>query len=558
MLRFFGDRRKYTKIPSREPSIEPVFTIDSSSANSRSKSPSELRLKPRKSKLPLTTNNYSPVNAPSEHLPKMVDEFMYLDAHLTKLTKREEVERFKYYVKKRIYFYLSLLKSRKDKDTLNEYSMILINKIAKKLDSKFTKVYKYIRRQRAENVGKYFERSKPPSKNNRSAYKAPSNNTNYNFLNSLPPPSRIPKERTMIHLKRYLARIPHGNIQELLAFKDLFQDRMKAEQLENLKKNVKNIKNTIAIRIPGYMSPSVYTRGVKEAKRHFEQVEKKQLEKDAARKIKRIIKKHLVTKTKEKEEKEIKQQEKLRQSRERRRVIAELEQEAKKESAIRQKESANRRKASAERRAAVLVQSMHRMKSAKKLAQKEVKRRKNELQRRQKQKRQNDIHKAAEEEKQKREQAIRNRKEKERGRQEIQQQIKIIRNQTLLENFMKGKQISPKDRQRAAEMAIEAAFKQGPNRPPNRSPNRPGRLAVDIQTMARSPPISPRKVSSDINYKYVQPNTLFVNFPSFYGSARDNNKKTNKKTMIVVRSDPTQETLFEKLKRLSGDLFGDY
>ena len=459
---------------------------------------------------------------------------MYLDAHLKKLKKREEVERFKYYVKKRIYFYLNLLTGN-DKSALNEYSMMLIKKIAKKLNSTLTKIYRYIRRQKTENVEKYFERSKPPSKNIRSA--------NYNFLNS--PPS--PKEMTMIHLKRYLARIPPKNIQEILAFKDLFQDRMKAEQLEKLKKNVKNINNTIAFRT-GYMAPSIYQRGINEAERHLKTV--------AGRKVGLELKKFS-------EKKEKVRQEKLRQSREGRIVRARLEAEAKEESATRKRKSANRQKAIADRRrAAVRLQSMGRMRLGIKERQARTKERQertrdiieNEMVKKAKNnnKYTTKIHRSLERRKKAAEIGLQKQKEREM----IKEQEDERRNQTRYENFVKGKPMSLKDRQRAietgwkqgpnltdraAEMAIETELKQGPNRP--------GRPAVEHVTMSRSP----RKSSSKPQIVYVRPNEQYVNVPGFAGSPIG-----NKKRMIVVRSDPKEETYLNYLKRLSEDLFGYY
>lgn len=445
---------------------------------------------------------------------------MYLDAHLKKLKKREEVERFKYYVKKRIYFYLNLL-TRNDKSALNEYSMMLIKKIAKKLNSTLTKIYRYIRRQKTENVEKYFERSKPPSKNIRSA--------NYNFLNS--PPS--PKEMTMIHLKRYLARIPPKNIQEILAFKDLFQDRMKAEQLENLKKNVKNINNTIAFRT-GYMAPSIYQRGINEAERHLKTV--------AGRKVGLELKKFS-----EKTEKV--RQEKLRQSREGSKVRARLGAEAKEESATRKRKSANRQKAIADRKratleAAVRLQSMGRMRLGIKERQTRTKKRQERtrdiIEEEMVKKAQNNntyttmIYRSLERRKKAAEIGLQ--KEGEREMREKQGDARV--NQTRYENFMTGKPMSLKDRQRA----IETGWKQGPNRP--------GRPAVEHVTMSRTPR---DEFSSKPQIVYVRPNGQYVNVPGFTGSPIG-----NKMRMIVVRSDPKEETYLNYLKRLSGDLFGYY
>ena len=524
---YFTDNGKPRSMPRSKPPSMP-----------RSKPPSKPRSKP-----PSTTpllSSFSPINASSEHLPKMVKEFVYLDTHLKKLKKREEVERFKYYVKKRIYFYLNLL-TRSDKSDLNKYSMILIKKIAKKLNSTLTKIYGYIRRQRTETVEKYFERSKFPSKNIRSA----------NFLNN---PSS-PKEMTVIHLKRYLARIPPKNIQEILAFKDLFQDRMKAEQLETLKKNVKNINNTIADRT-GYMAPSMYQRGINEAERHLRTV--------AGRKIGLELKK-------KSEKKEKVRQEKLRQSREGRKVKARLEAEAREESATRKRNSANRKRKSANRRkaiadrrrvtlkAAVRLQSMGRMRLGRKerqartrdIIEKEmVKKAKNNN------KYTTNIHGSLE----RRKKAVEKGLQKQKEREMIKKQEDERRNQTLYENLMKGKPMSPKARQRAVEIAIEAVWKQGPNLPDRASemaietelkqgPNRPSRPVVEHVTMPRSP----RKPSSKPQIVYVRPNGQYVNAPGFTGSPIG-----NKKRMVVVRSDPKEDTYLNYLKRLSGDLFGYY
>ena len=106
-------------------------------------------------------------------------------------------------------------------------------------------------------------------------------------------------------------------------------------------------------------------------------------------------------------------------------------------------------------------------------------------------------------------------------------------NKTRYTNFMEGKPMSLKDRQRA----IETGWKQGPNRP--------GRPAVEHVTMLRTSRGKPQAV-------YVRPNGQYVNVSGFTGSPIG-----NKKGMIVVRSDP-EETYLNYLKRLSGDLFGYY
>ena len=230
-----------------------------------------LRLFGRKQHTPLELfllNNYIP--APSKHLKQMVNEFQYyLKTHLEKLKKKEEVERFKYYVKKRINLYLKLLKSREDKNTLSHYAMLLVNEIAKKLDSELTKIYRYIRRGRNENAEKYIQRSKV------------SRNTSPNLNDNPITPSL--KEITMRHLKSYLAKIPPKNNQELLAFKDLFKHRMKEEDLETLVRNVNNIENIISYRIPNYMSLTK-----KRGKKTFTKVQK-----NAGRKIGSASKKFL-------------------------------------------------------------------------------------------------------------------------------------------------------------------------------------------------------------------------------------------------------------------------
>ena len=468
----------------------------------------------------------------------MEDEFLYLDAHLTKLTKRDEVERFKYYVKKRIYFYLDLL-SKRDKDALNEYSMMLIKKIAKKLNSKLTKIYRYFRR-RYETVEKYFEISKPPSKNIRSPYKA-SNNSDLSFLNDSPLPLP-PQERTMIHLKRYLAMIPPKNIQELLAFKDLLQDRMKAQELdrmkaqelERFKKNVKNIKNTIAIRVPGYMSPSNYTRGMKETERHLRTVARKDMVKELKGKFSDMKK---AEREKVRQAELEKEKVRLRQNREAKIVMKRLEAEAMEESATRKRESANRKKANADRKYKQALQSMSRMRLD--IREREARKRKIKMAKRAQRK--EAINKAVQEEQEKREKAIEKGFQKQKEREMIKKQEDERRNQTIYENLMKGKQMSSKDRQRAVEMAVEAAFKQGPNRR--------GRPAVDTQTMSRSPPRSARKPSSNPRIVYVRSNgrPLGVNTPGFTGSPIGNNKER----MVVVRPSP-EESYLNYLKRLSG------
>jgi len=485
-------------------------------------------------------NNYSPKNAPSEHLPKMVDEFMYLDAHLTKLTNKKEVERFKYYVKKRINFYLNLLKLRKDKDTLNEYAMMLIKKISKKLDSQLTKVYRYIRRGGTENAEKYIKRSKV-SPNTITPNTTVFSNNNFNSP-PLPPPLTSLKERTMIHLKRYLAKIPPKNIEELSAFKDLFKDRMKAEKLENLEKNVRNIKNTISLRMPDYMSPSNYItreRAQNEAKRHLEIVERKRRENVAGRKIGSELK---LFSQKKKEKDQLK---KAKQKLEGYLIENRLAKEAHSASAKRKKESANRRKASVDRKkAAVRLQSMRRMRLGRQARQA---RKREIIENRMVQKAfENDKYSnALQKSLERRKAAIRKGQEKQKEREILQKQANINRSETEFGNFLQGKKMSQEARQRAAAMAIESAWKQGPDRA--------DRLAVKTQTMARSPRVSTRKPSSEPHIVYVRPKGQYVNVPSF--NVNDQRGK-NKKRMIVVRSDPKEESYMNMLKRLSGDLFG--
>jgi len=314
-----------------------------------------------------------------------------------------------------------------------------------------------------------------------------------------------------------------------------------------LKKNVKNINNTIAFRT-GYMAPSIYQRGINEAERHLKTV--------AGRKVGLELKKFS-------EKKEKVRQEKLRQSREGRIVRARLEAEAKEESATRKRKSANRQKAIADRRrAAVRLQSMGRMRLGIKERQARTKERQertrdiieNEMVKKAKNnnKYTTKIHRSLERRKKAAEIGLQKQKEREM----IKEQEDERRNQTRYENFVKGKPMSLKDRQRAietgwkqgpnltdraAEMAIETELKQGPNRP--------GRPAVEHVTMSRSP----RKSSSKPQIVYVRPNEQYVNVPGFAGSPIG-----NKKRMIVVRSDPKEETYLNYLKRLSEDLFGYY
>tara|TARA_Y100000389_G_scaffold200793_1_gene241997 strand:- start:287 stop:1660 length:1374 start_codon:yes stop_codon:yes gene_type:complete len=448
------------------------------------------------------------------------DEFMYLDSHLTKLTKIPEVERFKYYVKKRITFYLYLLKSKNDKITLNKYAMSLVKKIAKRLDSQWTKIYRYIRKGN-ENAEKYLQRSTSVSRS--------ANPVGANISNS---PSLL-KERTVIHLKRYLAKIPPKNIEELLAFNDLFKDRMKAEKLENLDKNVKNIKNTISFRIPGYTSPltnknrELKTEAEHEANRHLERVIRKRF---AGRKIGSEFKRFSDIKKEEKkkmdDEREKDRQEKLRKDREGFIVQRQLLREALSESAKRQKENVDRRK---RRNAAVRLQSMHRMRSDKKAHKRDIV----EKQMFKAATRENAVQKSLE----RREVAFRKGQERKKERERIQKeqeerekQKNINKGKTEFEKFIRGNKISNEARERAAVMAIENALQQ---------PHRP---VVHPKSTSKSSSNPPPYIV------FVPPNGKHVNLPRF----NVNDPRGNKQKMIVVRAE--EETYRNMLKRLGGDV----
>ena len=76
----------------RDVDVSTYFTQSKKSSKPPSKPPLKPPSKPASNQpsetTPLLINH---MNSPSKHLPKMVDEFLYLDAHLTKLTKREEM-----------------------------------------------------------------------------------------------------------------------------------------------------------------------------------------------------------------------------------------------------------------------------------------------------------------------------------------------------------------------------------------------------------------------------------------------------------------------------------
>ena len=193
---------------------------------------------------------------------KMQDEFSYLDVHLKKLTKKSEIERFKYYVKKRISLYSRLLKQESNRAPFSKSAMSFVKKISKRLDSPLTKMTKLFRKS-DENITKYLQRSHV------------SRNFDKNSKGVFEEESAL-KKRTLIHLKRYLAKIPPTNMKELVAFKELFEDRAKADKLQNGNQNVENIKNTLEFRIN---KRSQFTTSFQmkkmaknEAKRHYKVV----------------------------------------------------------------------------------------------------------------------------------------------------------------------------------------------------------------------------------------------------------------------------------------------
>jgi hypothetical protein len=268
-------------------------------------------------------------------------------------------------------------------------------------------------------------------------------------------------------------------------------------------------------------------------------------------------------------------------------VRARLETEAKEESATRKRKSANRQKEIADRGratvgAAVRLQSMGRMRLGIKERQTRTKERQErtrdiiEKEMVEKAEKNNKyttkIHISLERRKKAAEIGLQKQKEREM----IKEQEDKRRNQTRYENFLKEKPMSLKDRQRAVEMAMEAAWKQGPNLPDRaaemaietelkQGPNRPGRRgggedgrpstrfefepAVEHVTMSRPPRKSSSKRKPQI--VYVRPNAVYVR-------PKAGSPIGNKKRMVVVRSDPKEETYLNYLKRRSGDLFGYY
>ena len=204
-----------------------------------------------KSNTPLLSKNKNSFNLylqsgdEGKHVEKMKREFSYLDAHLKKLSQKSEVERFKYYAKKRISFYYRLLKSHSARSNFSKSAMSLINKIAKRLDSTVTKITKLFQKSDTD-IKKYLQRSHV-SRNydkNSKGVRLPKDHENKFLIDE----SSL-KKRTLIHLKRYLAKIPPTNIEEFKAFKNLFKNRAEADMFENNNQNVQNIKNTLAFRI---------------------------------------------------------------------------------------------------------------------------------------------------------------------------------------------------------------------------------------------------------------------------------------------------------------------
>jgi hypothetical protein len=223
----------------------------------------------------LSNNNFwgDKQNHDYKYVPMMRDEFKYLTDHLKKLSNKEQVKRFKYYAKKRINFYHRLLQLKKARSILSEYALSLIKKIAKKLDSTVTKVIKLFQKNDT-HIKKYLQRSQvsPNYDNNNKGDRLPNSHEIFTIDES------PLKKRTLIHLKRYLEQIPPTNIEELKAFKNLFDNRAKADMFENKNQNVQHIRNTLAFGINKNYSHTenidalnelLKKNAIKEANRHL-------------------------------------------------------------------------------------------------------------------------------------------------------------------------------------------------------------------------------------------------------------------------------------------------
>lgn len=478
-----------------------------------------------KSNTPLLRNNNNnffgdKANNDAKHVRMMDREFSYLDGHLKKLANKEQVKRFKYYAKKRISFYYYLLKSEYARSIFSKSALSLINKIAKRLDSAVTKLTKLFQRSDAD-IGKYLQRShvsRNYDKNSKGIL--PNGHKNRFLIDEL-------KQRTLIHLKRYLAKIPPTNIEELKAFQKLFENRAAEDMFENKNQNVKNIKNTLEFRIN---KKSSYGNNIKQRKLKLENELKKNREIEFNRHLRTVAGHKLKPKLAAHAQKLVaKKQQEAKQRLERAYLEKKLKQTAEEENAETERILTQRRDD-----AALRLQSMGRMRSAKhttnKIRSRQQKKRKEIEERLRKNARfenrvtswmenRREAERIGHERRMKREELERKRiqEEENEARKKLFEGRKI-NNSKLLESVL------------AKE--VEKALAGSPQRSPS----------VRQQQMRRSPP-------ANASIIYVRPNSngRIVNTPGFNA-----NGITNKRQR-VVRSE--EETLANKIKRYGNEVY---
>lgn len=464
----------------------------------------------------------------AKHIEKMKQEFSYLDGHLKKLSNKDQVKRFKYYAKKRISFYYRLLKSDSARSIFSKSALSLINKISKRLDSTVTKITKIFQKSDTD-IEKYLQRSQVSRNydNNSKGVRIPNDHENRFLIDE----SSL-KKRTLIHLKRYLAKIPPTNIEEFKAFKNLFENRAEAYIFEINNQNVKNIKNTLSFRIN---KKSSYGNNIQQRKMKLENKLKKNGENEFNRHLRTVAghklnPKLVSTSRKIVAKKQQRLKEEAKQRLERGYLEKQLRETAEEENAETERILTQRRGA-----AALRLQSMGRMRSAKhttnKIRSRQQKKRKEIEERlRQKASFENRVTRSME----RRREAQRIGHERQMKRDE-RQRAQADENEARVKLYEGRKINNPEMRQKVMFQEIERAL-TGPSQ---RSP------PVRQQTMQRSPPSS-----ATASIIYVRPNSngRVVNTPGFNA-----NRRTNNKRQIVIR--PEEETWANTIRRYRNDAY---
>lgn len=463
----------------------------------------------------------------AQHVEKMKQEFSYLDDHLKKLANKDQVKRFKYYAKKRISFYYRLLESNSARSIFSKSALSLINKIAKRLDSTVKKMTKLFQKSDTD-IGKYLQRShvsRNYDKNSKGVRL-----TNDNEDRFLIDESSL-KQRTLIHLKRYLAKIPPTKIEEFKAFKNLFNNRAKAYIFDIENKNVKNIKNTLSFRIN---KRSSYGNNIQQRKRKLENELKKKGENEFNRHLRTVaghkLKPKLVSTAKKIVAK--KKEQEAAQRLERAYLEKKLIQTAKEENAETERILTQRRDD-----AALRLQSMGRMRSAKHTTNKirsrqQKKREEIEERLRQKASFENRVTRSME---RRREAERKGHERRMKREQNERKRVQAEENEARVKLYEGSKVNNPELRQNVMFQEVEKAL-TGPSQ---RSP------VVRRQIMQRN---SPSSATASIIFVSPRFNGRHVNTPGFNA-----NRRTNTKRQIVVRSE--EETWANTIRRLGNDAY---